>query len=222
MAHRQQRVGIAVDAVSGQVHPPGHGFEARTFGGRADLGIGGVERRLGQRAAGARAQRTPGAIGSGHLGGAEAAEEALADIGLVDEAQDRAFAVIERDQGAPCRQARDEGAGPVDRVDDPGQPAAARDRGFLLAVDAVFGAFGLKQGADRGLGLAVGQRHRVEAALIVLVVRCQRGRAEMRQRMHRRSVCQSVRRRDQGAPRGLGNVPAHVLMCLRDGVRRRR
>jgi hypothetical protein len=55
---------------------------------------------------------------------------------------------------------RNEAARAVDRIEDPDPLGIGANRSMFLADDAVIGAFPLQYRADRGLGGAVGLRHR--------------------------------------------------------------
>ena len=90
--------------------------------------------------------------------------EQFADEGLRHHAGHGVAFVGQPDQRAPERDAGDEGARAVDRVDDPDMVARHVLRTELLAKYAVAGMLGADQRADRLLGLAVGLGHRVEAA----------------------------------------------------------
>ena len=78
---------------------------------------------------------------------------AVADIALVehrhvDQPEDRLAVVEQGDQRRPARQAADEGAGAVDRVEAPAVAARARLVAKFLAGDAVIGeAFGDRERA---------------------------------------------------------------------------
>jgi hypothetical protein len=75
--------------------------------------------------------------------------------------------MAQADQGGPQRQARDEGARAVDRVQHPDELGVGAVLAVLLADHPVLGiAFG-DQLADRRLGAAVGFRHRIEGRVAV-------------------------------------------------------
>ncbi len=100
------------------------------------------------------------------------------------------------DQGAPERQAEDEGAGAVDRVDDPAIVRVRPDGAELLAKDAV-GGIGLGQSLpDGGFSAAVGRGDRVEgsASFVVNFLFC----PEMRQYDRTCNIGQGVGFRQQG------------------------
>ena len=65
---------------------------------------------------------------------------------------ERAAGVLARDAHAPLRDAEQEVDGPVERVDDPAQPARARPVVALLAEDRVVGPRRLEPRADQPLG----------------------------------------------------------------------
>ena len=115
------------------------------------------------------------------LAAARAAQKRLADIGLRHQPDHRPRAVIERDQRAPERHAGDEAARAVDRIDHPGQVAGAVMIAMFLAQHAVIGIAFADQLPDRGFGVAVGCRDRIEGVVPALVVDAE-ARAEMRQR----------------------------------------
>ncbi len=120
-----QRIAVAIHAIAGQPHPGCQRAEGGAFGGVPTSGKVVISRasarlrrlldtsaRLAQRPA----QQRP----------AEATLEALADIGLVDDAVERPAGVRDRDQHAPGRRAGQIAAGAVDRVEHPGQAGCAR------------------------------------------------------------------------------------------------
>ena len=70
------------------------------------------------------------------------------------------------DQRAPDRNAGNEGARTVDRIDDPDVVARRILRAELLAEYAVVGDARPDKGADRSLGLAVGLGNGIEPAFM--------------------------------------------------------
>ena len=71
---------------------------------------------------------------------------------------------VEADERAPDGNAGDEGAGAVDRIDDPDMAAVRLHHAMLFAEDAVVRIAALDQAPDRQLRRPVGLGHRVEAA----------------------------------------------------------
>ena len=98
-------------------------------------------------------------------GGLAGRVEQFADEGLRHHAGHRVALVRQPDQRAPERDAGDEGARAVDRIDDPDMVARRVLGAELLAEYAVAGILGPDQRADGLLGLAVGLGHRIESAL---------------------------------------------------------
>src|SRR5581483_7193744 len=91
-------------------------------------------------------------------------DERLADEGLVGHADDRARAVVERDERGPVQVSQDEAARAVDGIDHPRPGLAPLLRAVLLAADAVAGiALGDRLPYHRFRG-AIGLGHRVVAA----------------------------------------------------------
>ena len=88
--------------------------------------------------------------------------------------------VFEADQRAPHRQAGDEGARPVDRIEHPDPFGVDPLWSELLAEDTVIGVALGEQAAHRRLRRPVGDRHRIEGAVAELVLDVETG-AEMRQ-----------------------------------------
>ena len=139
-ARRQQAIAVAVAAVAGHARARLQPREARRFGGGANMSgcvvvrIASAEPRAGARLDAVRACRVA-ARGTPPPG----RPEALAGEGLVHQAEHRRRPVQQPDQRAPQRRADDEGAGAVDRIDDPVVAALGRVRAELLADDAVVG-----------------------------------------------------------------------------------
>ena len=80
----------------------------------------------------------------------------------MDRAGERTLRVADRDADTPLRDAVEEVDGPVERVDDPAQPARSVLIGaLLLREEAVLRAPAQEQGADLALGLEVGLADRV-------------------------------------------------------------
>ncbi|MCY1288451.1 hypothetical protein D9M70_374930 [compost metagenome] len=128
------------------------------------LGAGDHQGGFGQLAAGPGLDRP--AI---ERGGFAIADEALAGEGLVHQAQRRAAAVVERDQGAPQRNAADEGARAIHRVQHPGPGLLALDILLLLAEHAVAGEALADQRPHGALGALVRQGHGVEAFRLLVL-----------------------------------------------------
>src|SRR5512144_610490 len=84
------------------------------------------------------------------------APEALAGEGLVHEAEQRHAVPHEPDQRSPQRLADDEGAGAVDRIDDPAIVGVERGRSELLTDNAVGRVGGGECIPNGGLGGKVG------------------------------------------------------------------
>ena len=97
------------------------------------------------------------------------APEALAGEGLVHQAEQRCPVPEEADQGAPERLADDEGAGAVDRIDDPAIVGLGPARAELLADDAMRRVGVGDRLSDGGLGGNVRGGDGIEqgAALVV-------------------------------------------------------
>ena len=131
MAERDERVAVAVGPVAGEPHLVAH--RSNPAAPRAcrlrDRSSRGSRRRAGAAAGGER----PLDPAPAQRGAAEAAHEALADIGLVDHAEHRPSAAVEADQRSPGRRAAEEGPGAVDRVEHPGQAGPALHGSELLA-----------------------------------------------------------------------------------------
>ena len=208
LPRRNQGIGIAIHPVARQPRGPRHPAEGITFLGRADLGEGGEQDRLGQGPRGAALQAR-GAGRPGDLRHTEAARKAFADIGLVDDAKDRPDRVGDGNQHPPGRRAREVTARPVDRVKHPGQPAGAGFGAEFLAKDRVIRPAPRKDRAHRLFRGAVGDRHRIEP-LGFLVIGRQPGGAEMPKRLHARRVCQFMCRTDQLGTLGVGQ-DGHAL-----------
>src|SRR4029077_4570289 len=97
------------------------------------------------------------------------APEALSDEGLVHQAKQRCPVPEEADKGAPQRLADDEGAGAVDRIDDPAIVCLWTARAELLADDAMRRVGVGNRVSDGGFGGNVrgGDRVEQDAALVV-------------------------------------------------------
>ena len=157
-------VGVAIGAEAAEAHPCGQRVESGAFGRREHVGLCRVEHRIAQSVAGPRLKPAFAEIGA-----LPVAHEPLAEVGLVQHADDSLALVLQRNQGAPGRHAGDERLGAVNRVDDPGETGTGPFVPVLLAENAVVGARLLDECADRGLCLAVGYRHRRVAGNVVLV-----------------------------------------------------
>src|SRR5205823_13163323 len=95
---------------------------------------------------------------------AEGPEELAVGRGVGD-AGDHLAAVFEADQGGPVGDVADEAAGPVDRVDDPAVAGGPWRAAELLAEKAIAGERGRQSGAQRLLGVAVGNGDRAVVGL---------------------------------------------------------
>src|ERR1700759_1344987 len=93
------------------------------------------------------------------------ADETLAQDRLVDDAERRTRAVMQRDQGAPGVTAGDEGARAVYGIENPGESARARFVAVLFAQNTVAGPLGADEIAHRRLRAAVGFRDGIEHRL---------------------------------------------------------
>jgi hypothetical protein len=181
-----ERVGVAVHPVAGQPDPVGDAAEGEPLVLGPDFGEGGEEERLRQRPRRPRGDRRPPARASA-LRPAKAADEAFADVGLVDHAEDGPARVRHGHEHPPGRRAAEVGARPVDGVDHPRQPARAGGRRVLLAQDCVVRAAAADDLPDRDLGCPVGHRHGVEVG--ALAVGRKALRSEVAERLHPRRVC---------------------------------
>ena len=104
-------------------------------------------------------------------GFALAAEETLADERLVHQPKQRNAVMRQADESAPKRLADDEGAGAVDRIDDPAILGVAAHRAELLADYAVRGMELCEGLPDRYFRTAVGDGHRIEQIASFMVNR---------------------------------------------------
>ena len=104
-------------------------------------------------------------------GFALAAEEALADEWLVHQSEQRCAFVGQADEGPPQRLADDEGAGAVDRIDDPAIVGVAAKRAELLPDNAMRGMQLCQPLPDRHFCTAVGGGHRIEQIASFMVNR---------------------------------------------------
>src|SRR6202020_2950688 len=95
------------------------------------------------------------------------ADESLSQNGLVDDAQDRAAVLFQRDQATPFVSSGDKAAGAIDGIEHPAQSAGARLLAMLLAQDAVLGTLPVDDGADGGLGILVRLGDGIEHRLAV-------------------------------------------------------
>ena len=96
------------------------------------------------------------------------AQEALVQHRLVDDAEQTPFLFFQRDQRAPGRSAGDEGARPVDGIENPAKPARALFGAVLLAKNAIARALGADQRPHRRLGVTIGRGHRIETRLALV------------------------------------------------------
>ena len=113
-------------------------------------------------------------------GTGRAAEKDFIQTGLTDHPDAGPAFGAQGDQIGPERQAGDEGAGAVDRIQDPDVVGLRPVLAIFLADDPVIGISGCDQGAERRLCLTVGLGDRIEgtgAALVGLL----KGTAEIRQ-----------------------------------------
>ena len=94
--------------------------------------------------------------------------EQLAGEGLRHETGHGIAVDRQPDQRSPHRQAGNEGARAVDRVDDPHMPTRHVLAAMLLPEDAMIGVFRRYQRANRPLGLTVGLRHRIETLRLLV------------------------------------------------------
>ena len=163
MAGGNHAIGVAVETVAGQAHGGLDPVVGRALGALEQGRRGGEQRRIGEPGASARADRHGLPVRPAIPGLRAVAPIAFAGEGLRHHAEDRRALVEEADQRAPAGQAGDEGAGAVDRVEHPDiigvRPLAA----VLLADDAVVRPGLVDQPAHGGLGVAVGDGHRIEA-----------------------------------------------------------
>ena len=170
LAEREQAIIVAVAAEASQTNGLGDAREARPL-------LLGLE-QIGARGGSSASLKTSARTGAdGLLHAARVAEvalrlpapEALAGEGLVHEAEQRCAVPEEADKGAPQRLADDEGAGAVDRIDDPAIVGLGPARAELLADDAVRRMGVGDRLSDGGLGGNVRGGDRIEqgAALVV-------------------------------------------------------
>ncbi len=162
MTERQQTIIVAVAAEAPEPHRAAQSGEAPVLvlaGEEVGAGVG--EQRFAKTSAGTHAHGLGLAVMT-EKGFALSAPEALAGEGLVHQAEQRGAATGQPDKGAPKRQAENEGAGAVDRVDDPAIFGVAPEGAEFFANDAV-GRVGLgNSGTDRCFGGTVGRGHRIE------------------------------------------------------------
>ncbi len=165
LAHGDHGVGVGVAAQAGQPGGGAHLQPGAAFGPvETGVRIGGGDDRVGQLGALAHPDR-PLAVPRQQARAGGRADEDLARIGLADRAQHRTSLMAQADQGGPQRQAGDEGARAVDRVQDPDELGVRAVFAILLADHAVIGIALGDQLADRRLGAAVGFRHRIEGGV---------------------------------------------------------
>ena len=190
-----QRIGVAIGAITHEFCPPRHPAKGGALFGGADLGEGGHHDGLGQTPGRARFQRgaTQGAV---HLGPAQAALKPLADIGLVDDAKDRPRRIAHRDQNAPCGRTAKITACAVDRVQDPCQAAGASLGAIFLAQDRILRAALGQDLAHPFFRQPIGHGHRVKPRGL-FGFRRQAVFAKMQQCRHPRRIGQGMRRRHQ-------------------------
>ncbi|MCY1294247.1 hypothetical protein D9M70_435340 [compost metagenome] len=124
---------------------------------------GRKQHRVGKRVADAGRQHLV-AVGAAIVRLGAVGKEALAGERLVHQAHHRVAIAIEADQRAPDRQAGNEGARAVDRVDDPHIFAVEPDIAMLFAKDAMLRKMLLDQRTDRSFRRLVRLRYRIEAA----------------------------------------------------------
>src|SRR6478752_348563 len=143
MARRQRTIGITIAAVADQpdlLFHPGIGATLRL---RDQQRRRRHQRRLRKRCAGARLQLTLLELRAGAMSGAAPgrrrtiAEEPLARERLMHHAITGPAAMIETNQRAPHRQARDEALRAVDWIEDPDIFRIGANRAELLADDAM-------------------------------------------------------------------------------------
>ena len=180
--HRELRVAVQVAAVAREACAVGHRGERRGLARRAEVArIGGDDDRVLVPRALARGERAPLAAAPPLRPCRRVRDERLADEGLVGHADDGTRAVVQRDQHAPVQLPDDEAARAVDRIDDPRPRLASRLVAVLLAVACRASGYARRdRRADRRLGGAVGDGHRIVAADAILVLDVDRA-TEVRQ-----------------------------------------
>src|SRR5690606_28405558 len=109
-------------------------------------------------------------VGAAEIAGRRARPESLARIGLVHQADNGSLAIHEADERAPDRHAEDEGAGAVDRVDDPPHPGVRIAMAVFLSFQTMVRPARRQRLADRPLGRTVRGRNRIEFSVAGLVV----------------------------------------------------
>jgi hypothetical protein len=134
-AIRDPAIGVAAAAIDAPLRIAAQALEGGTLAGVEWLGIAVAEDGIGQRCPLTGLDRL--AIAARRQ--AVAADPALRRDGVVDDAEDRRALVGQSDQRAEGRDARDEGLGAVDRVDDPDEVTVEPDGFVFLAEDAVIG-----------------------------------------------------------------------------------
>src|SRR5512135_2182776 len=120
---RAEDVAVAAPArhLDGALHAPECLTLARL---KVAVGMGGAENGIAELGTGARLERHGGAA-KVELGCSVHSDEALADPGLIDDAEHRPLVFLERDERAPFVPSVDEGARTVDRIQYPAQTARA-------------------------------------------------------------------------------------------------
>lgn len=135
-------------------------------GGGAVLVAGEVEGVAGEKGgvgeAGGRADADGAVVERGDVA---VADHELAEDGLMDATEDGFAAVEKGDEGAPERDAGDEGFGAIDRVEHPGPFGAFVEVAEFLAKDAVIGEARGDEAAHELLGAAIGGGDRGGIAL---------------------------------------------------------
>jgi hypothetical protein len=117
----------------------------------------------------------------------EAADEAFADVGLVDHSKQRPVRVRHGDEHPPGRRPAEVGACAVDGVDHPRQPARPGGRRVLLPQDRIVRSATAQDLPDRDLRRPVGHRHGIEVG--TLAIGGKSLRAEVAKRLHPRRIC---------------------------------
>src|SRR5690606_28295207 len=141
--------------------------------------------------------------------------EALASVGLIHHANHWRFAIQEADERAPDRHADDEGAGAVDRIDDPAKPGIRVAMAVLLAFEPMVGEAIGKQFAYCALRRTVCSGDRIEPASARLVLDLD-APAEVRENGSSRSIGELVRRGNKGLePSPIAHRPRSPLSFAR-------
>ena len=116
----------------------------------------------------------------------------LAEYRRIDETRDHLAAFRNADQRGPARQAADQCAGAVDRIEHPATVGVRPSDAILLTFNPVVRKALLDRGPQRQLCRTVELRHRIIAALPSLVVRLRHRRPERDRPRNRGKVMQEV------------------------------